>query len=396
LKNISVWIAILTLVLAGVIGGGIWLFIKTNNLKGGLADFILANPDSTAMTAYTFNENGDYVQDGSALFYNADQPLVMASAMKIIILAAYADAVVNGELDPNERILISDVEKYHLPMTDGSAHSTGLRSLGIQVDDLGFARDQTAMVTLDDLARIMIHYSGNAETDYLITRLGTEKIASVMQKAGLVHHTPIRLILGSTLAAFDHEIPSLSVSHLQDVIVEVSYGDTSYLDRLIELYLSDTQWRTAQIEFMLSINKSAVDGLDIWTYQTTAAELLPKGTAREYAQLMARIASGTFISPEVSELVQNSLETVPLDWILRALFLDRFGAKDGITAGVLTLASYGTPGRGPLKGQARVVVIVVTILPPDQWAEQVRFQGHYLLAIDLIKATGLFDGFANR
>jgi beta-lactamase class A len=72
-----------------------------------------------------FDDTGELVEDGHALFYNVDEPLVMASTMKIVVLAAYAEAVASGDLDPAEQVLVADLEQYYLPMTDGGAHALG-------------------------------------------------------------------------------------------------------------------------------------------------------------------------------------------------------------------------------------------------------------------------------
>lgn len=391
-KKIMHWILILALVVVAVIAGGGWYYVnKANQAKNNLADFILANPESTAVVAYTFDENGELVEDGNAIFYSADSPLIMASTMKIIILAAYADAVVRGDFDPEEQVSVVDWEKYYLPMTDGGSHITSLKSVGLESDEHGFALDQTATVSLKDLARVMMHYSENAATDYLIARLGAEKMVTIMQEAGMEHHTPMKLTLGFALAAFNHENPSFSIDPLQRMVEEVFEGNTSGLDRLTTLYLDDTNWRESQIEFMASINSPSLNGEAVWAYQVMSSQLLPKGTAREYAQMMSKVANGNLISPEVSEIMQQLLESVPSDWPVRLLFHDRFGAKDGITAGVVTLASYAVPKRGLRGGQSRVVVILATNLPLGEWAEQVQYQGNYLLSIDFAQAKGEFN-----
>ena len=59
--------------------------------------------------------------------------------------------------------------------------------------------------------------------------------------------------------------------------------------------------------------------------------------------MMALIAGGKLISSDVSALMNQVLETAPQDRPLRLLFYDRYGAKDGLTAGVTTIASYATP-----------------------------------------------------
>jgi D-alanyl-D-alanine carboxypeptidase len=396
-RKTAIWIVLLALAVSGLAGGGAWYFIsKANEAKRNLADLIAEDPGATAAAAYTFDDEGEIVDDGNAVFHNADEPLVVASTMKVVILAAYAEAVVSGDLDPNEQIPIADLEQYYLPLTDGGAHARGLRSVGLRADDDGFARDRSARVRLDDLARIMIHYSGNAETDYLITRLGADRIASLMQTSGLEEHTPIRPTIGVALAIFNHEVPSLSGEQLEEVIAAVSRGDTSPLDRLTALYVNDPQWRAAQIAFMRSLEEREADNLDMWRYQTEASQLLPHGTAREYAEMMARIASGRFISPEVDQIVQQKLETVRSDWPLRLLFFERFGGKDGVTAGVLALASYAVPRRGPLSDDARVVVIIANSLQLEDWAQQLQYQGHYLLLTDLARATGVFSAFSGK
>jgi hypothetical protein len=389
------WIVILGSTLAILLAGGAFGYIrKATTVKRELADLILANPASAAAVAYTFGEMGDLVQDGQALFHNADEPLALASTMKLVVLATYADAVANGELDPGERGPIADVERYYLPLTDGGAHLSGLKSTGLQAGESGFARDQAATIALDDLARIMLHYSGNAETDYLIARLGPDKSASVIQRAGLDHHTPIGLTLGPVLAIFDRKGPFSSGPN-QGIGVDAATGDTSHLDRLTDLYLLDHQWRAAQIQFMSSVSRVSGGRPDMWARQAAAAQRFLRGTAREYAQMMARIAAGKFLSTQVSEIMQQKLESVPSDRPLRATFYARHGAKDGAAAGVLTLAAYAIPKRGPVSRQHRVIVVLTNRLSPEDWAARVRYQGHYLPAIDLAVAKGAFGRLAS-
>ena len=57
------------------------------------------------------------------------QPL--ASAVKVVHLAAYARAVAAGELSPDERVPLADWERWHLPGTDGGAHPRALERLGV-------------------------------------------------------------------------------------------------------------------------------------------------------------------------------------------------------------------------------------------------------------------------
>lgn len=388
-KRIFRWIlfvALLGIGLAAALAGYyVW---QANQARDDLVKFIATHPDSAAIVVYTVDGSGSPIEDRSAVFCNADQPLVVASTMKVVVLAAYADAVSQDALDANERIPVDDWERWYLPGTDGGAHVNSLASLGLAADDLGFARDQAATVSLDDLARIMIHYSGNAATDYLIARLGPDKLAEIMSDLGLEHHTPLGPTLGAALATFNHENASFAIERLEPLVAAVSAGNTSDLDRMVDLYLGDEDWRTAQIEFMTSLAENQnLNAQEMWAYQVKASQLLPKGTAKDYARLMGLIANGKLISSETSALMQQKLETIPADWPMRLLFHHRFGAKDGATAGVVALASYAVPKHGDLVGQTRVVVILANEQPLESWSDQIQYQGYYLLQADLASGT---------
>lgn len=380
-KKIVRWVLI-PFILIAIIGVTVVLR-QVNVTQQKMADFIAAHPEETAVVTYTFDENGSMVTDGNAIFHNADEPLVVASVMKTAVLAAYAEMVVNDELNPDEQVLVTDWERFYLPFTDGGSHQLGLQSLRLEADELGFATDPTATVTLDEIATIMMHYSGNAATDYLIERIGLERITAVTQ-THLPQHTPIHYKLGITLAIFNHESPH-SAAKLQQVRADIENGDYSKVERLIALYLHDEIWRRNQIDYLSGMEPVNVD---TWAYHIAAAQLLPQGTAREYAQMMAQIGSGQFVSPQVSAIMQQKMESVPSDWPLRALYFDRFGAKDGMTAGVLAVTSYAAPKWGSLRHQSRVVVLLVNDMPLEQFAEQANFQGHYLFPIDLALGSG--------
>lgn len=383
-KKMLFWMGILLFGI--VVFGAAWLLNQAGKRKDELAEVIRANQNTTAIAAFTVDADGQRVEDGKELYSNADTPLVMASTMKTVVLAAYESAVARGELDPDEQIAITDLENYYLPHTDGGAHGAGLSALGLAISSDGFARDRTARLSLDAIARIMIHNSGNAETDYLLARLGAEAVTATLSVAGMQQHTPFHSILGITLAMFNHEAPLTDPVRRQALIDEVASGDFSALERLVELYLYEPTWRAAQIAFMSSDAFTMTATEMGWEGQVAASQLFPKGTAREYAGLMAQIASGNFVSPTVSARIQQKLESIPDEQPMLWLFHRRYGAKGGMTAGVLNLASYAVPKSGPLAGQTRVVVILINDLPVAAWGRMAQFQSVYLLQADLASA----------
>jgi D-alanyl-D-alanine carboxypeptidase len=389
------WFLALLVGLGGLISAGAGFFLlQASRAKLALADYLASHPESSAIVAYTIDENGTVVEDGYSVFHNADQPFIMGSTMKLIVLAAYADAVASGDLDPDEQIAVADWDAYYLPAADGGAHSLGLQGLGLKVDAHGFAQDQAARVRLDDIARMMMHNSDNASTDYLRARLGPERIAAVMRETGMESHTPIYSLAGTTLLFANHEQPIAAIEEIQPDLEALAAGDSSRIDELEARYLHDPAWRSAQIAYLTTPGEtSAPDLATIWPLQSEFSKLFPTSTAREYARFMALLAGGSLISPSVSAIMAEKIEGVPSDAPLRLLFFDRYGAKDGVTAGVLTLASYGVPKRGGLGGQTRVVVILTNALPYQAWQNALQGQAIYLMQVDLARATGVFEQF---
>ncbi len=384
------WSIGLALVMALGVGGFLgWQYFS---LKSQFAETIVRNPEKTALAVYTFNELGEPIADGRTLYHNADTPMVMASTMKVAVLAAYASAVSSGELDPQQEIPVAAWEAFYLPNTDSGAHAAALTSLELEVGELGFANQLSATVPLEAIARAMIHFSDNAATDYLLTRLGKARISSTLRAAGMERHTPLYPILGVALAAFNHE-GQLTTEAFDSLRAELAAGDTSTFEALVDRYQDDPDWRGAQIKFMTDPGGAPApvqDAASALAYQMAVSELLPRGTAREYARLMAQVASGRLFSPQASTIMQDILETNPAENWLRLLFHDRFGAKPGLTTGVLTCATYANPKWGPLAGQSRVAVILTNRMPLDFLQDQVPYDGHYLLQTDLAAGTGVF------
>ncbi len=371
------------------IATGAFLLYRVNQNKNDLAQYIRAHPDSTAVVAFTVDENGQPVADGSEVFFNADAPLVLASTMKTVVVAAYEAAVEFGELDPNELVSIADVEQFYLPKTDGGSHAAGLLKLGQATDADGFVKDPSANISLDNIARIVIHNSGNAETDYLLSRLTEERIAATLKAAGFEQHSPFHSILGISLAMMNYESPLTDASRRQALVAEVTSGNFSALEHLADLYLHDPTWRSAQLAFIKSDAFIAVANEMGWEGQVECSGLFPKSTAREYAHLMAQIVSGQLISPVVSARLQQKLETAPADDPMRLMFHQRYGSKDGVTAGVMNLVSYSQPKGKAWVGKNRVVVVLCNDLPAEMWVSAMKYQSLYLLQADLARGKGL-------
>ncbi|WP_447006314.1 serine hydrolase [Saccharothrix isguenensis] len=118
---------------------------------------------------------------GGRLSHRAHERRPLASAVKVVHLAAYAKAVEVGLVRPDDKVRVREWEQYYLGL-DGGAHQASLRHLGIPFSNGVTADDPNRYVTLDDLATVMVRFSDNAATDLLRYRLGD----------GLIHATAAR------------------------------------------------------------------------------------------------------------------------------------------------------------------------------------------------------------
>ena len=102
---------------------------------------------------------------GPDVGHGADEPVVLASVFKILVLTAYVRAVAAGELDPTARTTVT--ARYRIG----------------GVGTAGFSDDVEA--SWRDLALNMMSMSDNAATDVIYHRLGAEAVNRVISDLGL-------------------------------------------------------------------------------------------------------------------------------------------------------------------------------------------------------------------
>ena len=303
----------------------------------GVLDYLTAYPGEFSLVAYWTDapERGVY--------HNPDAPRPLASTMKVLVLAEYARQIEAGALDPAERVPLDSVGVYHVPLTDGGAHRQALAGLG---------RAAGGTVALDDVAWMMIRYSSNAATDYLIARLGRDAVLRSPERAGVLNSDaplPISGLFGGANARGVPVTPDQAFARAGRFRSSPGYRRGQRLSQAF------TPVRLSYVE------------------QRRNSHALPAGTAQDYADLMARAFQGTLVSDSVSAHVRDVL-----GWPMRfGWSQDRFetyGLKSGSVAGVLTRAMYARPrtdARGPAGGREPgsgvVVALFVEGLPRHVW-----------------------------
>ena len=89
-----------------------------------LLDFIDANRSRVSLVAYGLDD------PDSAILLNPDVPRALASTVKILVLAGYAEAVDEGRWSPDERVPLADVEAFSCPGPTAARMTARWRSTG--------------------------------------------------------------------------------------------------------------------------------------------------------------------------------------------------------------------------------------------------------------------------
>jgi D-alanyl-D-alanine carboxypeptidase len=333
--------------------------------------------NDVALVCYTAKLDGGIEAADPSIFHNADTPMPLASTIKIVLLAGYARDVAAGRLDPEQPVSLADWERFYLPATDGGAHPASLADLGLAADECGFATDSAAIVPLRALVWAMIAHSDNAAADWVLERIGDDGWAATVAEGGLAAQDEQLPIVGQFLAWANHERPALSPAE----VARFGKDRAAFAAEAARLTAAfqDREWRLAELGWRLEGH----DPSTLWSEAKLADALAPRGTARDYARLMAGVITGTFISPGVSALMRKTLEWPMADPQL-ALVFEAFGTKGGSFSGVLTSAMYDVPKVGDFAGRTRVCVLLMRRMPMLAWLSMSLTGAEQVLQLGLL------------
>ena len=310
-----------------------------------LLDFCVSNPANCAISV-------NAIDGGWERHLNPDRPQVLASTTKILMLLAYAQAVVDGAIDPDETI---DREEWARYLTaDGGA-------LKASWEDLG----RPTRVSWGDLVRMMILHSDNATPDLLIKKLGAKRVAAARKLFRGFHDIPAAIS-----AMFGLWTGANGVAGTGDRIADEygSFGVRGYQKEL------DRFFKSLETAAAVETNRASLCVRPPWesggaceppspgtalesVLQLENAHFM-RSTTRTYADLMAGLLEGTLLSVEVEAVVRPIIEQWLVEFPVLKPTFSRFGFKPGSLASVRgTEVLTGAYYMQLVSGQRFVVVV---------------------------------------
>ncbi|MFC4403870.1 serine hydrolase [Gracilibacillus xinjiangensis] len=292
---------------------------------------------------YLFHDDPEYVQnyidknpDLASMYMRVDGETVirqesdvkrpLASVVKTIIAIDYANQVAEGTIDPEDHIPLEELDKFYLANTDGGAHTNWLEDMR--------ANDKIVnnQVPLYEVAKGMIRYSSNANTDYLLEKLGADSVNGVMETLKLEHHDPVYPLVSALLASTylnEQHNGNLSDREIEEMLEKMTMDE--YRELVWEIH---EQLTHGEADFFNETVSVPMNLQKIWS------DRLPNASVEDYAKVMSKISNNTATVPGGEEILRDIME-----WPMELHPTNRekyahLGAKGGSTGFVLNQALY--------------------------------------------------------
>ncbi len=284
--------------------------------KHPILKFITENPERSAIQVVR--------NDTVLASHNSDQLIPLASTVKIILAIEYAVQAAEGKINPDQMIALSELNQFYAANTDGGAHPGWL-----QMSQASIKNDS---IPLREVAKGMIMFSSNANTEWLLAKLGSDNVNQRIEKLGIEKHTEIYPIV-SALYVGKESFPELKGDQLAAAINNISLKEyIAAIYRIHEKLKSDPDYKKDPGDLNMQVQKE-------WS------DRLPASTVREYAGLMKKLNSKSYLEAETHVYLDEVMEGL-MRSPANQQWLKHAGMKGGSTAFVLTKASYATDKKG--------------------------------------------------
>ncbi|MCD2193573.1 class A beta-lactamase-related serine hydrolase [Actinomycetospora endophytica] len=292
---------------------------------------------------------------GRVVSHEATTPFPLASAVKVVHLAAYARAVTDGRIRPDEPVARADWERWYVPGTDGGVHPEALARLGNGPTD-----------TADQVVSAMIRESDNAAADWLRGRLGDEALREAAASAGWAD-VDLPSFVGATARFALPDRASAGAGRAQIATIDAQLGRQVADDPAFRVEVQRRYAAAAEQDperFLADQQR--------WT-DTTAA-----GTPVQLLRLHRAIATGTVPGADIVRRQLTYQGPTP--------GLGTIGFKAGSFVDVVTFGSFVRRDDGSL-GYAVVLGRDLPLLP----LTGTQARGQQTMALDALRSPAGFD-----
>jgi D-alanyl-D-alanine carboxypeptidase len=258
---------------------------------------------------------------------NEEKMMPLASTVKILVAIEFAKQVAKNTIAETDMVALTELERYYLPNTDGNAHPNWVayeKSKGHIIGD---------SVQLFDVARGMIIFSSNANTEFLMELLGLDNIKNNIELLGLKKHSAIYPMVAS-LFMYQNPLKKSEADIIKGIgkLTEQQY--CRYIYDMHKALAYDTLLKSKFRPQDLSMKMQKV-----WSGR------LPTSTTKDYVRIASILNNRAFFDDDTYAVLSGVLESI-MENPANKTWLKHAGMKGGSTAWVLTKALYATTQKG--------------------------------------------------
>ncbi|MBK1610129.1 D-alanyl-D-alanine carboxypeptidase [Bacillus cereus] len=257
---------------------------------------------------------------------NENVKLPLASMAKIVIAVEFAKQVSEGKISRDEQISLYELDKYYVKDTDGGAHPDWLED----AREREFVKN--GQITLEEVAKGMIHYSSNANTTYLLDKLGIERVNESIKELELTSHDKFSsytasLYMRGYVEKELHEPENQSLEKIRNM------SQDEYNQHVLQIHewmKDEEEWKKRDIPLKVDME-----------FQRIWSDRLVGANAKDYMSIMEKINSRKYFPKPMQEEIENIFKGT-----VKNSKFEYAGQKGGSTAFVLTKSLYTTDKKG--------------------------------------------------
>jgi D-alanyl-D-alanine carboxypeptidase len=258
---------------------------------------------------------------------NENTLMPLASTFTMLTAIEFAQQSAHETLNENDYVKLEDIEKFQMPDSSTNADSVWRAYLAAHNEI------KNGSVKLVDIARGMIMFGCNANTDYLMDILGFDNVKDNITLLKLKQHTAIFPLAGSM---FLYQIPKKSS---EDKLIK-SLNKYSVKTYSMESYYNHVDLRddsTFKASFKPEQFTPALKKM--WS------EKLPASTTRDYVEI-AKVLNNREVLNEDSFFPIGEILEYPMENKAYQAKYKHYGAKTGTTFTIFTHVFYFTAKDG--------------------------------------------------
>ncbi len=294
-------------------------YVTAQSAADSMLSFMQANARHLSLT---IRQNGT-----TMAAINQEKMMPLASVVKVLVAVEFAQQAAEGTIRVSDMVPLEEINSYYLPGTDGGAHPQWYQY------EKGLGHIKHDSVSLTDVARGMMMFSSNANTEYLMDLLGFDNVKNIIPQLGIKHHTPVYPLVASL---FFYQNPK----NLKEG--KILKGIKSMSNEMYARYIYDIHKAlkfSDSLKPKFRLNDLTPKMQQLWS------DRLPASTSADYAHAMGVLNRREVLGDDAYPVLMDILEFVMENpnnrqWLKHAAF------KGGSTAIVFTQALYATLKEG--------------------------------------------------